>query len=237
MMKKMAIASLAVLMLGSSAALAQPYGYANHYVSAREACRNPDRAYDLQQFRTGHMENVPVCVGDPATSMHISEQEYLNIYPWSDRRTWVYNPAMDVWADNTPDRERLFAQTWSNNQGDRRSSRNYSPDSGYRRLANQQAPTCQNPDRAYDIQQYRTGHMENVPLCLGDPATGMHISAQEYLNKYPWSDRRTWVYNPAMDVWADNTPDRERLFAQTWSNNQGDRRYSRNYFPDSRYRR
>jgi hypothetical protein len=68
--------------------------------------------------------------------------------------------------------------------------------------------------------------------CLGDPATGMHISQQEYLNKYPWSDVSTWVYNPAMDVWADNTPDSDRLFAQSWA--QGDRRYSPNYSSNSR---
>ena len=135
MMKKMAIASFAVLILGSTAALAQPYGYArpygyaNHYVSSQQACRNPDRAYDLQQFRTGHMENVPVCLGDPATGMHVNREEYLSKYPWSDVSTWVYNPSLDVWADNTPDKDWLYAQ--SNAQGDRRYSRNYAPDYRY----------------------------------------------------------------------------------------------------------
>jgi hypothetical protein len=126
-MKKIAIASFAVLILGSSAALAQPYGYGNRYGhQVVSTCQNPNRAYDYDQYRTGHMENVPVCLGDPATGMHISSQEYLNKYPWSEISTWVYNPAMDVWADNTPDRDRLYAQ--SNAQGDSRYSRNYSPD-------------------------------------------------------------------------------------------------------------
>jgi hypothetical protein len=123
-MKKLAIASFAVLILGSSAALAEPY--ARHYASDQQACRNPDRGYDYREFSTGHMENVPVCLGDPATGMHVTAQEYLSKYPWSDKTTWVYNPAMDVWADKTPDKDRLYAQ--SNTQGDRRYSRNYSPD-------------------------------------------------------------------------------------------------------------
>ena len=134
-MKKITTASFAVLILSSSAALAQPYGHANHYASDQQACQNPDRAYDYRQYSTGHTENVPVCLGDPATGMHIPSEDYLNKYPWSDKRTWVYNPAMDVWADNTPDRDRLFAQTNNqggsryarkNNQGDPRYSQNYS---------------------------------------------------------------------------------------------------------------
>jgi hypothetical protein len=136
-MNKIAIASFAVLILSSSAALAQPYGYgrpygyANHYVSSQQACRNPDRAYDLQQFRTGHMENVPVCLGDPATGKHVTREEYLALYPWSDINTWVYNPAMDVWADNTPGKDYLFARGPANTQNDPRYSQNYSPNYRY----------------------------------------------------------------------------------------------------------
>jgi hypothetical protein len=134
-MKTIAIASFAVLMLGASAALAQPYGYGNRPGNQpTRTCQNPDRAYDLEQFRRGHIEHVMNCLGDPATGMHISQQEYLNKYPWSDVSTWVYNPAMDVWADNTPDSDRLFAQSWA--QGDRRYSPNYSSNSRNGRYRN-----------------------------------------------------------------------------------------------------
>lgn len=132
-MKKLAIASFAVLILGSTAALAQPYGYGDRYgdrYQQTRSCQNPDRAYDAEQFRRGHMENIINCIGDPATGMHITQQQYLNKYPWSDVRTWVYNPSLDVWADNTPDRDRLYSGDTRDNS---RYSRNYSPDYRYRR--------------------------------------------------------------------------------------------------------
>jgi hypothetical protein len=111
-MNKMTVVGIAALLIGSSAALAQPNGYGSRYARQEvSTCQNPNHAYDLEQFRSGHTENVPVCVGDPATGVHITREQYLSKYPWSDVRTWVYNPALDVWADNTPNRDYLFAQS------------------------------------------------------------------------------------------------------------------------------
>jgi len=130
MMKKMAIASFAVLILGSSAALAQPYGYGNRYNYPTQNCANPNRAFDAEQYRRGHIENITICIKDPATDRPISAAQYQARYPWTDPTTWTYDPGSDLWGDHT----REFANQYSRN--DYREYPRDNRDNRYRRYRN-----------------------------------------------------------------------------------------------------
>ena len=93
-MTKLATVSLAVLLLGSSAALAQPYGnnpsdygfynrYGQHYVCGR------------------NLANVVNYIIDPATGRPITQAEYQARYPWTNPGTWTYDCASNLWTDHT----------------------------------------------------------------------------------------------------------------------------------------
>jgi hypothetical protein len=132
-MNKMAIASFAVLILGSSAALAQPYGYGGRYdryayeYQQTQRCQNQNKAYDYELYRSGHSEKIFNCINDPATGHPISQAEYMGLYPWTDSRTWVYDPQTDLWTDHTRDNVTQYSRNYN---------RDYSRDYRYRRYRN-----------------------------------------------------------------------------------------------------
>jgi hypothetical protein len=110
---KIALASLALV--GSSAALAQPYGYGRDQGrgSGAEYRRCYDRPYgppecaqlrqrqDFQEYHDRNGANIVNWIVDPATGRPVTEQQYLARYPSSNPRTWMYDPATNLWADLT----------------------------------------------------------------------------------------------------------------------------------------
>ena len=115
-MRKLAIASVAVLMLGSSAALAQPYGnryYGYQPAQPARSCAYQDRAYDAAMYRAGRMDQILNCIRDPATNRIISQDEYLARYPWSDTRQWSYDPGSDLWGDHTREVGTQYSQPYN----------------------------------------------------------------------------------------------------------------------------
>ena len=123
---KVAVASLAMLLLGSSAALAQPYGYGPYgyapngygygYGNSAIGANGPTPGYCGPH--TAQMTNW---IADPVTGQAITENDYLARYPWSRPSTWSYSCETGLWTD--PD-----AQNYAYNQG----PRYYSQDRGYR---------------------------------------------------------------------------------------------------------
>lgn len=83
-MSKIAIVSFAVVLLGSSAALAQPYGYPP-YGYAPGSCPLPNVNYII----------------DPATGQTITQTQYTARYPWTNSATWTYDCASNLWTDHT----------------------------------------------------------------------------------------------------------------------------------------
>jgi hypothetical protein len=135
---RIALASLALL--GSSAALAQPYGNGRDYGREYRRDNGADyrRCYDqpygppecaqLRQrpdFQAYHDRNGATIINwiiDPATGMPISEPQYLARYPGSNPGTWNYDPATNLWIDHTPQ-----------NPGYNPQGQNYDRDRGYDR--------------------------------------------------------------------------------------------------------
>lgn len=123
-MAKIALASL--VLLGSSAALAQPYGYRPYgyrpygYGSAqpyRRPAAGPGE-YACGLNLTG--PNDTNYIIDPATGSPVTEAEYQARYPWSDTRTWVYDCANNLWTDHTADSNSAYysqPQNYERNRG------------------------------------------------------------------------------------------------------------------------
>ena len=89
-MSKFAIVSFAAVLLGSSAALAQPYGYRPNVNNG------PTPGYCGPQ--TSQTTNW---ILDPATGQPITEAQYLARYP-SNPANWTYNCNTGLWTDNGP---------------------------------------------------------------------------------------------------------------------------------------
>lgn len=90
-MSKIAIVGFAVVLLGSSAALAQPYGYGRGY--------GPPGNYGPTPGYCGpHTANMTNWILDPATGQPITEAQYLARYP-SNPATWSYDCNTGLWTD------------------------------------------------------------------------------------------------------------------------------------------
>lgn len=103
-MTKFAAASLAMLLLGSSAALAQPYGYGPYGGPAYEPNGDyyaPDGGHVVCGGRVNlaHIINWTI---DPATGMRITREQYQARYPWTNWANWTYDCATGLWTNNTP---------------------------------------------------------------------------------------------------------------------------------------
>src|SRR5689334_10142898 len=129
---KIALASIALL--GSSAALAQPYGNGRDYNrDGRANGADYSRCYDqpntppecvqLRQrpdFQAYHDRNGATIINwinDPATGMPISEQQYLARYPSSNPGTWSYEPTTNLWVDHTAQNPVYYYPQGQNDRG------------------------------------------------------------------------------------------------------------------------
>jgi hypothetical protein len=129
---KIALASIALL--GSSAALAQPYGNGRDYNrDGRANGADYSRCYDqpntppecvqLRQrpdFQAYHDRNGATIINwinDPATGMPISEQQYLARYPSSNPGTWSYEPTTNLWVDHTAQNPGYYYPQGQNDRG------------------------------------------------------------------------------------------------------------------------
>ena len=133
---KIVLASLALL--GSSAALAQPYGNGRDYNrdgrdNSRANGADYSRCYDqpntppecvqLRQrpdFQAYHDRNGATIINwinDPATGMPISEQQYLARYPSSNPGTWSYEPTTNLWVDHTAQNPGYYYPQGQNDRG------------------------------------------------------------------------------------------------------------------------
>lgn len=91
--KKIAAASLLMLLLGSSAALAQAYGYAPYQQTIGQNGPTPGCG---PTYVLAHNWII-----DPATGQAITEPDYQARYPWTNISTWTYNCQNGLWTDNT----------------------------------------------------------------------------------------------------------------------------------------
>lgn len=107
---KIAAGSLAMLLLGSAAALAQPYGYGGYNQNFRRCYEQPYGSSDCVQlrqtpafeaYRQANAANITGYIVDPATGQPITEQAYLARYPGSNPGTWQYNASTNLWVDLT----------------------------------------------------------------------------------------------------------------------------------------
>jgi hypothetical protein len=106
-MNKIATISFAVLMLGSSAALAQPYGYGG------------DEGYNRygEHYMCGrNLANVVNYIIDPASGRPITQAEYQARYPWTNPSTWTYDCASNLWTDHTSENQG-YAQNYGRHRG------------------------------------------------------------------------------------------------------------------------
>lgn len=91
--KKIAVASLLMLLLGSSAALAQAYEPNGDYYA-------PDGGHVVcgGTVNLAHIVNWTI---DPATGMRITREQYQARYPWTNWANWTYDCASGLWTNNT----------------------------------------------------------------------------------------------------------------------------------------
>jgi hypothetical protein len=100
---KIAVASIAMLLIGGSAALAQPYGYGRYGGPAYEPTGDyyaPDGGHVVCGGRVdlAHIVNWTI---DPATGMRITREEYQARYPWTNLANWTFDCATGLWTDHT----------------------------------------------------------------------------------------------------------------------------------------
>jgi len=119
---KIALASLALL--GSSAALAQPYGYGRDYRRDNGAdyrrcydqpygppeCAQLRQRPDFQAYHDRNSASIVNWIVDPATNGPVTEQQYLARYPWSNPGTWIYEPTTNLWVDHTAQNPGYYPQ-------------------------------------------------------------------------------------------------------------------------------
>ena len=91
-----------MFLLGSSALLAQPYGYGPY---GGQGYYNPNTDYYNQAGEhivcgrnLAHIINYII---DPATGMTITREQYQARYPWTDLSTWTYDCGSNLWTDHT----------------------------------------------------------------------------------------------------------------------------------------
>lgn len=109
---KFAVGSLAMLLLGSSAALAQPYGYSPYGYGPAQPYGY--RAVGPGQYACGLNLTGPYdtnYIVDPATGRFVTEAEYLAHYPWSQATSWTYDCASNLWTDHTPQPNPYYTQS------------------------------------------------------------------------------------------------------------------------------
>jgi len=84
-----------MLLLGSSAALAQPYGYGPY--------GSPDYYNQAGQHIVcgRNLANIVNYIVDPATGMTITREQYQARYPWTDLSKWTYDCGSNLWTDHT----------------------------------------------------------------------------------------------------------------------------------------
>jgi len=118
-MSKLAIVSFAVLTLGSSAALAQPYGYGQYGYGQ---CGQPDvyTPYGEHIVCGRNLAHIQNFIIDPATGRTITQQEYQARYPWTNSATWTYDCASNLWTDHTAEQNPGYAQNFYRGRGHRR---------------------------------------------------------------------------------------------------------------------
>ena len=63
----------------------------------------------------------------------------------------------------------------------------------------------QNQRQNYD--PYRGRSMADIVNFIIDPATGRRITQAQYQARYPWTNPRTWTYDPPSNLWTDHTRD------------------------------
>src|SRR5206468_2713437 len=109
------------LVLGSSAALAQPYGngrngngpgpdrryeqdyqrcYAGPYGPSE--CATLRQRPDFEQYRQRYQANIVSYILDPATGRPVTQKEYMARYPYSNPVNWAYDQNTNLWVDNNP---------------------------------------------------------------------------------------------------------------------------------------
>jgi len=90
-MSKFAIVSFAVVLLGSSAAIAQPYGYRPY--GPPIGANGPTPGYCGP-----HTAGMTNWILDPATGQPITQSQYLSRYP-SNPPSWSYDCNTGLWTD------------------------------------------------------------------------------------------------------------------------------------------
>ena len=114
---RIAAASLAMLLVGGTASIAQPYGYGREGYGRGDRDEFYRRCYDqpygpaecaqlrqradFEAFRQ-HARNVPSFILDTATGAPITRDEYRARYPWTNLATWTYDATTNLWVDHTP---------------------------------------------------------------------------------------------------------------------------------------
>ncbi len=142
-MTRIAVGSLAMLLIGSAAALAQPYGYGGYgpnndqyYRRCYEQPYGPPECAQLRQrpdfdWFHYHAANVPGFIIDPATGTPTSQQEYESRYPWTSLATWTYDPLTNLWSDHT--QQAGYSPQVQNYERDRDGGRGYEQDRDHHR--------------------------------------------------------------------------------------------------------
>ena len=92
---KIAVASLAMLLLGSSASMAQPYGSGSSGYGAVHNGPTPGYCGPM----TSRITNWII---DPATGQAVTEAQYLARYPGANPATWTYDCYSGLWTDHGP---------------------------------------------------------------------------------------------------------------------------------------
>ena len=109
---KIAVGSVAMLLLGSSAALAQPYGYRPYGYAPPQPYAH--RAVGPGQYACGLNLTGPYdtnYIVDPANGRFVTQAEYLARYPWSQATSWTYDCANNLWTDHTTPPNPYYTQS------------------------------------------------------------------------------------------------------------------------------
>ena len=224
-MRKFAIVSFPMVLLASSAAIAQPNGGGQNYRACYEQPYGPSECAQLRQrpdFERYREQNAAVLPGfiiDPATNTPVTFQQYQARYPRSDRNTWQYDKVRNVWVDLTPQQ---FLQAQNNREGDRDRERERDRDLNFRACYEQPygPPECAQLRQRPDFERYREQNAAVLPGFIIDQATNTPVTFQQYQARYPRSDRNTWQYDKVRNVWVDLTP---KQYLQPENNREEDR--------------
>jgi hypothetical protein len=111
---KLAVGSLAMLLLGSSVALAQPYGRPPYGYGPAQPYGYPavgPGQYACGLNLTGRFATNYIV--DPATGRFVTQAEYLALYPWSQTSSWTYDCTSNLWTDPTPPPNPYYTQSQS----------------------------------------------------------------------------------------------------------------------------